>query len=194
MDIWPNTVLKKVSDINKDENNPWISILHMYRPIGHTPGDHVSSKINDQKFIKEMFNPLSLKMSEIIKKLLKNLKNSKKDYIILVISDHGLWFSRSVAEKNDYFYQDRYGIFLAAMKTKNACSENFEPYYTYSSDNEYYHTNVKSVSESEDSFTSAGRLLMGLIHCLSEENSKKIIEQNVDFENPYKFERFIIND
>ncbi len=194
MDIWPDKILKRVSDINKDDNNSWISIFHMYRPIGHTDGNHKSSKINDQKFINEMFNPLSLKMSKIIKKLLKNLENSKKDFIILVISDHGLWFSRSVTEKNDYFYQDRHGIFLASIKTKNSCSENFEPYYTYSSNDKYYHTNDKSIFGGKDSFTSTGRLLMGLIHCLSEDNSKKIIEQNVDFENPHKFENYIIHD
>jgi len=195
MNIWPQIVLDKIKELNRDEENSWLSMFHIYRPIGHTGGSYVSNDKNQQKFINDDFIPLSKEMNKITKKIVEINKNSKKKIIILIISDHGLWLSRSLSDKNEYFYQDRHGNFLSTLKTNHSCSSEFEPYYTYiDKNNKYQHTNKKVEYEKKNSFTSNGRLMMGLIHCLANTDSKKIISNNIDFENKNKFENFIIKN
>ena len=194
-DRLPQIVLDKIKELNRDEENSWLSMFHIYRPIGHTGGSYVSNDKNQQKFINDDFIPLSKEMNKITKKIVEINKNSKKKIIILIISDHGLWLSRSLSDKNEYFYQDRHGNFLSTLKTNHSCSSEFEPYYTYiDKNNKYQHTNKKVEYEKKNSFTSNGRLMMGLIHCLANTDSKKIISNNIDFENKNKFENFIIKN
>ena len=195
MAVWPEIVLDKIKELNIDKENSWMSMFHIYRPIGHTGGSYVSNDKNQRKFINDDFIPLSKKMDKITKKIIEISKNSKKKIIILIISDHGLWLSRSLSDRNEYFFQDRHGNFLSSLKTNHACSNEFEPYYTYlDKNNEYQHTNKKLEYEKKISFTSNGRLMMGLIHCLSNASSKEIIKNNIDFENKDKFENFVIKN
>jgi hypothetical protein len=197
-EIWPEKVVKKILELNADKKNQWFSLIHMYRPIGHTPGNYISNEENQKKFIEKQFLPQSINLNKIVIRLISELKNSKKPYIIIFLSDHGLWLSRNITntkDKDKFAVRDKYGNFVSTLKTNHACSNNFYPYYTYKSNVNFdVHKNNEMIIKKKKAFTSAGRVLLGVMHCLSDLDSKNLIDNIVDFQNTMNFENYIYED
>jgi hypothetical protein len=198
---WQEMSVNKILQYSRDLDNQHYVHFHMYRPIGHTDTRHRPTKKLINKYLNETYIPQSKKMQKIIEKIILELKKSNKDYIMLIISDHGPFLSSYPNEYTDKIYtdekfktQDTNGTFIASIKTKNICSQNFEPFYTYKENSKYKHTNDKNIFTDKQSFTTLGRAMTGLIYCLSNNDSKSLIKSISDFTTTNNFEKFIINE
>jgi hypothetical protein len=198
---WQEMTVNKILQYNRDLDNQHYVHFHLYRPIGHTDTRHRPTKKLINKYLNETYIPQSIEMQKIIEKIILKLKKSNKDYIMLIISDHGPFLSAYSNKYTDKIYtdekfktQDTNGTFIASVKTKNICSQNFEPFYTYKENFKYKHTNDRNIFTDKQSFTTLGRTMTGLIYCLSNNDSKSLIKSISDFTTKNNFEKFIINE
>lgn len=188
--FWPSKILE---EIGLEEKTPQFKMFHMYRPIGHTPGDY---KTNDKKMLQEFmeddFKPGVRELTSIIKEIVSVSIKKKNDHIIIISSDHGPWMSRTYGEKDKFFINDRHNVISAVINSQEYCSKKFVPFYTrldnkknkFTSNDEY----------SLGGFTSLGRVLTGYIKCLSDPSSKDVIRNIVDFDSTYNFSEYLFNN
>jgi len=197
---WYKKVIDQIYEKNNDKS-PWVTFHYIYRPIGHTPGDFkfAEKKMWDE-YINDDFKPGMKKVSEIINELNDKLKNSKKEYIILIFGDHGPWLSRDLKNKKGkpeehkkFFIYDRHSVFTATYGTNN-CSKDFNPIYTQSNDTNQININInekeiKNSKKNKDYFTSPSRVMTGIIDCLSSQDLK--ISKIAEFSDYINFSDYL---
>lgn len=186
---WQNKVIEL---IKTTENRPQLKILHLYRPIGHTPGDYITGNVKQQaEFLKDDFLPGIDQLTEIIKKIvsINENKSGANDNIIFFTSDHGPWMSRTYDKLDKFYYQDRHSVFSVLIDSKNLCGKSFDPYFSYYDEEQKKYITLNK--KKEKSFTSPGRILTSIIKCISNKNYKEFLDKNVDFEVTNKFEKYL---
>ena len=145
---WHKELLENIKRSSESEY-PSLNIFYSYNPIGHTPKIYNHDNKKNRDDFKKYFIKNDKLLSKNLKEITNFIQSQDEEAIVIVAGDHGIFLSRGIEfeEDKNFFVEDRHGILISQMITKNKCKNYPE--------------------ELEVKYLTVSRLMVKIIECLS---------------------------
>jgi hypothetical protein len=169
---WPVSVFKRIGEKGKSEES-WLTLHHIYRPIGHTWKGYRHEKESDRKSFRDYYKEGSNNLTKLLPKLIGEIRDNDPRAIVFLFGDHGTYTSRGIncEDDPDFCVQDKYGIYGALLKTENKCASFQVNHYR------------------ENGYSTIERVIAGIIRCLA--SNPEAVDQAVNFKESHSYKNYL---
>ena len=158
---WYNLILEQIRKTGLSEQ-PTVSFLYMYRPIGHVMGTYRHTDKEDRIKYRQYFRAGLQQLEQQLTGIQKTIFKYDPSAIVLIFGDHGAHMSIGMeySEDDPFILEDRFRVMHALMITNNHCSKLPTNHYARE-------------------YATTSRIILDIISCLCQAES--LDDENIQF-------------